>query len=179
MIPRCTSSGCSAEIMVVAGSLRHFNHQTSTWSENGWFWTNISWCNTSLYIRSNLIFGELEMQMGKVWKYAGSSSASLERILRLSCFLPKANWQMFKLNNHFLACDFPPVFFETVLWHLLTFWVVFSWFSTVLGLPADSSAKKMMLMIITGLWIFVPIYPQRQRHLLTFWAFQVPIPSWW
>ena len=115
------------------------------------------------------------MQMGKVWKYAGSGSAILERISRLSCFLPKANWQMFKLNNHFLACDFPAVSFETVLWRPLTFWVVFSWFSTVLGLPADLSAKKMMvsvlLMIITRLWIFEPISPQRQRHLLTFWAF--------
>ena len=118
------------------------------------------------------------MQMGKVWKYAGSGSASLETISQLSCFLPKANWQMFKLNNHFLACDFPPVFFETVLWRLLTVWAVFSWFSTVLGLPADPSAKKILvsalLMIITRLWIFEPISPQRQRHLLTFWAFQFP-----
>ena len=118
------------------------------------------------------------MQIGKVWKYAGSGSASLERISRLSCFLPKANWQMFKINNHFLACDFHPVFFETVFWHPLTFWVSFIWFSTVLGLPADPSAKKMMvsmlLMIITRLWIFEPISPQRQRHLLPFWAFQFP-----
>ena len=118
------------------------------------------------------------MQMGKVWKYAGSGSAILERISRLSCFLPKANWQMFKLNNHFLACDSPPVFFETILWHPLTFWVVFSWFSTVLGLPADPSAKKILvsvlLMIITRLWIFEPISPQRQRRPLTFWAFQFP-----